>query len=125
MTDVQRSHPAAARRPRQIEATRSPPGPPVRRRPATPPTSGSKQPWHRPSVEGDVEPAIPLAMHRHVLGRLVRVDVDVDVVDVGDAAGEALVGSGGDLVALFDGGGGVDVDGDVGDEAVSKPADFG
>ena len=40
-TAVQRSHPAAARRPRPIEAPRSPPGPPARRRPATPPTSGS------------------------------------------------------------------------------------
>ena len=59
------------------------------------------------------------------LRSLVGVDVDVDVVDVGDAAGEALVGGGGDLVALVDGGGGVDVDGDVGDEAVAEPADLG
>ena len=86
----------------------------------------SKQPWPSPDLsKATSSRRSPLAMHRHVLRWLVGVDVDVDVVDVGDAAGETLVGGGGDLVALVDGGGGVDVDGDVGDEAVAEPADFG
>ena len=55
----------------------------------------------------------------------VGVDVDVDVVDMGDATGEALMGGGGDVVALVNGVGGVDVDGDVGDEAVAEPANLG
>lgn len=50
------------------------------------------------------------------------MDVDVHVVDVGDAGGQALVGGGGHLVTMLDRGGGIDLDRDVGREAVSEPA---
>ena len=59
------------------------------------------------------------------MGVLIRVDVHVDVVDVGDPGGEAPAGGGGDLVAFVNGAIGVDVDGDVGNKAVTEPPNLG